>query len=205
MKTNIFVRVLELLVYLGFSCINALLFDLESAAAVLNLMLCCLLMFTNINKYIKYEVGTEERDTQKRIALLSLIHNALMIFAHVIYLIFWATEGISLKGVKICTWFWYVITFASLLVLLIQLFYRLFTMMREPEYVALLKNHDMNQADVLQRTYTEDVGNPWKVEANEEKAAIKTKTIIGKQYNDGHESMVPVNNSNAKGFSSGRR
>lgn len=57
----------------------------------------------------------------------------------------------------------------------------------------------------MQRAYTEDVGNPWKVDANEEKKPIKTKTVIGKQQNDGHESVVPINNSNPRGYNSGRR
>jgi hypothetical protein len=139
MNSNVIIRIVELVIYLCFAAIYAIGYDLGAVTAAVDLGLYVLLLLCNIHKFMTYETGTDERDTQKRITIFNLVHLVCMILNHIIYLIFWIFPGLNLSGAKILTWIWYILNFASLLVLLLQLAYRLLTIMNKPEYIRVME------------------------------------------------------------------
>jgi hypothetical protein len=137
MNTNTCIRITELFVYVFIVVTYATGYDVGSTTAAVDLFLYLVLLATNIQKFVTYETGTDERDTQKKITLFSIFHIIFIVLNHVVYLIFYGADTMSLNGTKTLTWIWYVLNFASLLTLLVQLFYRLLSIMVKPEYIKL--------------------------------------------------------------------
>ena len=164
MDTNITLRLLEIF---GFILITLLFtggFVMFTTAAAVSLAVYVFLLIASINKYTKYAVGTQERDTQKRITLFSIFHLICITINHIIYIIFWIAKELSLAGTKVLTYIWYIFTFMSLAILIIQLVWRLLTLSQIPEYAKLQEEHDekMEQQMSARLSQRQPINNNYK-------------------------------------------
>lgn len=148
MDTNVKVRVAELVVYVIFAGNYATGYVIGAFSATVSLLMYIFLLVANLHKYKKYVTGTNERDIQKKITLFSIIHLGLITFNHLIYFFFWIFKGMGLGAVKFWTWMWYIATFADLVIILVQLGFRLYTMNIIPTYVEEQKKEEQRAAEI---------------------------------------------------------
>lgn len=86
---------------------------------------------------------------QKKVTIYSIAHLICIFLNHTIYCIFWIFHSLSLGAVKFFTWAWYILTFLSLLILLVQLFHRIIGSFVKPKYVELQEAADKTNQEKL--------------------------------------------------------
>lgn len=150
METKVWIRILEFVCYIILALAFCGGFVLDATSAAISFFIYIILLIIQIQKFVSYIVGTEERDVQKKMTIYSIAHLVCIFLNHAIYCIFWIFHSMSLGVAKFFTWAWYILTFLSLLILLIQLFHRLFGMFVKPKYVDLQENADKENIQKLQ-------------------------------------------------------
>jgi hypothetical protein len=134
-ETKVWVRQTELVAY--YLVVNTFLsgYVAGTAACITLVILWGWLLFCNVQKYRSYITGTKERDSQKKIASLSLVHLIITLLIHLIYVIFWLGREMSVGSVKFFTWVWFILLFSSVIVLVTQAILRLLSFKIVPDYV----------------------------------------------------------------------
>lgn len=199
MDTNVPIRIAELFIYMIFAANYASGYVIGAFSATFCFIMYVVLLLGNIQKFSKYITGTRERDIQKKITLFSIIHLSCITFNHLIYLFFWLFKGMSLKATKFWTFVWYLITFIDLIVIFVQLGFRLYTMNLIPEYINKQEEEDMRVAQIAeykesQRTLKEDSYKPVKQPAQEPEdngAPVNRRTVMNN--NDGDSEQFNPN------------
>ena len=150
METTSWIRILEFVGYVILTLTYSAGFVLDATSAAVDFFIYIFLLACQIQKFVTYVVGTEERDVQKKMTIYSIAHLVCIILNHAIYCIFWIWSSMSLGAVQFFTWAWYILTLLSLLILLAQLFHRLFGMFIKPKYVELQQTADRENQEKMQ-------------------------------------------------------
>ena len=204
METNIPVRIIELFAYIIFAANYASGYVIGAFSASFSWIVYVFLLVANIQKMSKYVTGTNERDVQKKITMFSIVHLALITANHTIYLFFWLFSGMGLGATKFWTWVWYIFTFADLIVVCVQLGFRLYTMRIVPEHIKQLRESEERTNQIKeykesQRAIINKDPNPVQrvepVEDPEDAPINNRRTIIDQDHGDDNDSYDPNQNA----------
>ena len=94
----------------------------------------CMLLTLTVSRHRAHDTGTNEREEQKSVINLTLVHLILKMVEYMLLMIFWILPKMTLSQVKVLTWVYLVVFLINIFLLFIQILLRLVNLTTKPEY-----------------------------------------------------------------------